>query len=67
MLRFRRTATVRFRSLFDDTHSRSEIVATFLAVLELSKTRRIYIDGEGDETEISLYAGGAEIREERIS
>ena len=25
------------------------------------------IDGEGDETEISLYAGGAEIREERIS
>ncbi|HIV68397.1 MAG TPA: segregation/condensation protein A [Candidatus Butyricicoccus stercorigallinarum] len=67
LLRFRRTATVRFRSLFDDTHSRSEIVATFLAVLELSKTRRIYIDGEGDETEISLYAGGAEIREERIS
>ena len=69
LLRFRRKATLNFRSLFDDTHSRSEIVATFLAVLELSKTRRIYIDGEGDETELSLCTGEEreEIREERIS
>lgn len=69
LLRFRRRAKLNFRSLFDDTHSRSEIVATFLAVLELSKTRRIYIDGEGDQTEISLYTSEecTEIREERIS
>ncbi len=69
LLRFRRKATLNFRSLFDDTHSRSEIVATFLAVLELSKTRRIHIDGEGDETELSLCTGEerTEIREERIS
>ena len=69
MLRFRRKATLNFRSLFDDTHSRSEIVATFLAVLELSKTRCIYIDVEGDETELSLCTGEEreQIREERIS
>lgn len=57
LLRFRRNATLRFRRLFDNMHSRSEIVATFLAVLELSKTHRIYIDGEGDKMSISLYTG----------
>ncbi len=35
------------RRLFDDAKNRSEIVATFLAVLELSKTRRILLEGDG--------------------
>lgn len=43
-----------FRRLFDDAHSRSEIVATFLAVLELSKTGRIWMEGEGDEMELTM-------------
>ena len=30
------------------------MVATFLAVLELSKTRRLLIEGEGDELELRL-------------
>lgn len=69
LLRFRRREKLNFRSLFDDTHNRSEIVATFLAVLELSKTRRIYIDGEGEETQLSLFTGedSMELREETIS
>lgn len=36
-----------FKSLFEDSRSRSEIVATFLAVLELVKNRRITAEGEG--------------------
>lgn len=69
LLRFRHKSTLNFRKLFDHTHSRSEIVATFLAVLELSKNHRIEINGEGDDINLSLYTGGEEenIREERIS
>lgn len=36
------------------TRNRSEIVATFLAVLELSKTRRIRLEGDGEEMELML-------------
>lgn len=69
LLRFRRRSVLRFHSLFADVHSRSEIVATFLAVLELSKERRIRIDGEGEHTQLSLRTEQtpADIREERIS
>lgn len=52
--RFLKSATLRFTRLFDDAQSRSEIVATFLAVLELSKTRRVRLDGEGEEMELTL-------------
>lgn len=45
---------LRFDRLFDDACSRSEVVATFLAVLELSKTRRIQIEGEGEEMSLVL-------------
>lgn len=69
LLQFRRKAALNFHSLFQGAKSRSEIVATFLAVLELSKTNRIYIDGEGDDTTLTLFDGRKteEIREERIS
>ena len=41
----------KFRSLFRGSRSRSEIVATFLAVLELCRTRSIELDdGEDDVT-----------------
>lgn len=43
-----------FLRLFDDAKNRSEIVATFLAVLELSKTRRIYLEGDGEEMQLKL-------------
>ncbi|MGN0994649.1 MAG: segregation/condensation protein A, partial [Butyricicoccus sp.] len=45
---------LRFRDLFAGARNRSEIVATFLAVLELSKTRRVLIDGEGEDVALEL-------------
>ena len=47
-------ARLRFASLFAGAKSRSEVVATFLAVLELSKERRIRIDGAGEDPELTL-------------
>ena len=35
-------------SLFEDSRDRAEIVATFLAVLDLVKNRRVSIAPEGD-------------------
>lgn len=44
----------KLRSLYRTSHSRSELVATFLAVLELCKANRVRIDGEADNAEITL-------------
>ena len=33
-------------NLFTDAETKSDMVATFLAVLELAKTKKILIDGE---------------------
>jgi len=44
MKRLVRKNTLSFAGLFEDVQSRSEIVATFLAVLELIKGRRIFVD-----------------------
>lgn len=52
--RFTRQIKVPFRQLFEDAKNRSEIVATFLAVLELSKTRRIFLNGDGENIELTL-------------
>lgn len=41
-------------SLYKTARSRSELVATFLAVLELCKANRIRVDGEADSAEITL-------------
>lgn len=40
--------------LYKTAESRSEIVATFLAVLELCKANRVKVEGEGDAQEIRL-------------
>lgn len=37
---------VKFLNLFTDAETKSDMVATFLAVLELAKTKKILIDGE---------------------
>lgn len=42
----------KFRSLFRGSRSRSEIVATFLAILELCRLRSIELDGDGDEMDV---------------
>ena len=43
--------------LYKTAHSRSELVATFLAVLELCKANRIQIDGDAENSEITLIRG----------
>lgn len=42
-----------FRSLFRGSKSRSEIVATFLAVLELCKSNQIYLAGTGEDSTLT--------------
>ncbi len=44
----------RFSALFRQAESRSELVATFLAVLELVKARRVVVSGEGEETSVQI-------------
>ncbi len=41
-------------NLYKTANSRSELVATFLAVLELCKANRVRIDGDSDNAEITL-------------
>ena len=48
------TKKTSFMDLFDSVRTRSEVVATFLAVLELCKTNRIHISDDADN--ISLLA-----------
>lgn len=49
-----KTKTVRFIDAFEGIESRNEMVATFLAVLELTKTNRIKVEGNGEDCTISL-------------
>lgn len=44
----------RFSALFRQAESRSELVATFLAVLELVKARRVVVSGEGEATSVQI-------------
>ena len=47
----------RMSDLYKTAHSRSELVATFLAVLELCKANRVKVEGDGDTQEITLIKG----------
>ncbi|WP_407382992.1 segregation and condensation protein A [Ruminococcus sp.] len=46
--------TVTYGELFTASSGRSELVATFLAVLELVKGKRVRIEGDGDEAVVSM-------------
>ena len=45
---------MRYQSLFETAETKSDLVATFLALLELMKARRIRVDGEGDKMEVHV-------------
>ena len=48
------------RKLFDiykEAKSRSDLVAAFLAILELAKNKTIYISGDGDDAQIEILEG----------
>lgn len=44
-------------NLYKTAHSRSEMVATFLAVLELCKANRVKIEGDSENSQITLIRG----------
>ena len=44
----------KFISFFEKSTSRSEMVATFMAMLALIKSKRIAVDGEGSNAEVVL-------------
>lgn len=47
-------AAIKYSSLFENSKGKSEMVATFLAVLELVKGKRIRVDGDGDNATVAL-------------
>lgn len=52
--KFRNRTKRRFSDFFSDASSRSEMVATFLAMLELVKANKIKIDSENGEMKVSV-------------
>ena len=53
------SGTTVFSDLFRDSQSRSEVVATFLAVLELCRGRKIVVTGQGADCMVT-WAGEEE-------
>lgn len=51
----RKKTKVKWKSLFAESKSRSELVATFLAILELVKARRVTVDGEGEKMTVTMF------------
>lgn len=45
---------VAYQSLFKHAETKSDLVATFLALLELIKSKRIYVEGEGDDQQVQM-------------
>ena len=52
--RLKKTGTTSMRSLFLEAHSRSEVVATFVAVLELCKMGSIALAGDGRDLYVNF-------------
>ncbi len=56
--------SLKYESVFLEASDKSELVATFLAVLELIKGKRVRIDGDEGEQTLILISGGKRGREE---
>lgn len=48
---------VRFLSFYEDAETKSDLVAMFLAMLELVKSKQIAVDGESDNMTVTLLKG----------
>ena len=48
---------MKLNKLFYASTDRSELVATFLAVLQLARDKKIHIDGDGTDTQITVING----------
>ncbi len=55
---------IRYETVFDDAGDKSELVATFLAILELIKGKRVRVDGEGKEQSLKMIGGGKRWKKE---
>ena len=53
----------RFRALFHGNRSRSEVVATFLAVLELCRARRVRLAGTDEDCTVTSTGEGEDLTE----
>ena len=47
----------RLLDIYTQAKSRSDLIASFLAVLELAKNKTIYVSGEGEDMQIELLEG----------
>jgi segregation and condensation protein A len=56
-----RTKEINYDSLFQEKQEKSDLVATFLAVLELVKGKRVRIEGGSRDATIKLMNGGAKV------
>ncbi len=54
----------RIYTFFEEAESRSELIATFLAILELCKGNRVVIEGEGEMASVTAVNGKKDFREE---
>ena len=54
MRRLYKGAVVRFKALFPNGSEKTELVATFLAVLELVKGKRVRIEGDGENADVKM-------------
>ena len=52
--RFKGGNRQKFSSFFEGSESRSEMVATFLALLAMVKAKRISVDGQGGDSDVTL-------------
>ena len=52
--RLKQAKKQRLTDIFRQSESRSDLVAAFLAVLELAKTNHVRLDGEGDDMTVEL-------------
>ena len=56
--KLKRVKKLKYQALFEDSKNKSELVATFLAVLELVKGRELCIDDENNVVTVKLIGGG---------
>lgn len=58
--RFKSGGRQKFNSFFENSESRSEMVATFLALLSMIKAKRIFVEGDMENPDIVLLQGRGE-------
>ncbi len=58
--KFSKSERHKFSTFFEKSESRSEMVATFLALLAMIKAKRVYIDGDMKNPDIVLLQGEGE-------